>query len=336
VAANVFFAAPLLGAVVWAISVGSGDTAVGRDSQNKNTFPQGRVRPNISLTIGTGGQVDEPGRFVGARRIAVDRSGRAYVADRSGRVQVFDSSGVLLRVLHPEGTSDEDIDTRLIHGLAVNQQGELFVSLAFNVMVYSTASGGLLREIRRPSGACFRELSLSPQSELFAFSACSGRDPYQLYKLSDTVELVASGPLHATRMEGVDTNNKLAIMPGGDIYVPHPQEFLLQIFTTAGVPSRQIDGPFALAVDSLRQPRAALQGHSPGALAADESHIFAVSSGEVLVFNLSGLVESVVEPVWVGWPDDIALGPDGALWVVSEASGVYRLTLAAQPSSMGR
>jgi sugar lactone lactonase YvrE/DNA-directed RNA polymerase subunit RPC12/RpoP len=147
------------------------------------------------------------GRFEDARSVAVDGTGRIYVAEYTGgRVQVFDSAGTFL--------TQWMADTRMpLRDLEADRGGTVYVVQSGAIRRYEGATGRALGEVRRPGGASFDDLALALDGTLWAVSG-----------MHQVIHLAADGRVLRTidTREAVDEDAapmRVAVAGTGDVYV---------------------------------------------------------------------------------------------------------------------
>lgn len=146
------------------------------------------------------------GRFEDARSVAVDGTGRIYVAEYSGgRVQVFDSAGTFL--------TQWVADPRMpLLDLAADRGGTVYVVQRGTIHRYEGATGRALEPLPAPRQLRFEDVALALDGSLWAVAD------------NDVVHLSRDGEVLQTIdvKEAVDEDAdpaRIAVSGAGDVYV---------------------------------------------------------------------------------------------------------------------
>lgn len=146
------------------------------------------------------------GRFEDARGVAVDGSGRIYVAEYSGgRVQVFDSAGTFV--------TQWMADRRMpLVSLAADRGGTVYIVQSGRINRYEGATGRALGPLPAPRNASFDDVTVALDGSLWAVTG------------SEVVHLTREGEVQRTIdiKEVVDedaTAASVAVSGSGDVYV---------------------------------------------------------------------------------------------------------------------
>jgi hypothetical protein len=204
-----------------------------------------------------------PGQLNDARYLAVDGSGRLYLADYSDdRVQVFDSSGKYLNQF-----SVGDGQTT-IHGMTADRQGHVFISLGHtpDILEYNGETGQLLGKFSNPDGGEFGMLATTASGNLaaawyesrwgFINSLEGHRDDLLLFddegKITLTIPSFISaqtGDFALDNYIAVDGLGKVFALSEGVVYVFSPQGKYTDKFDGTGGKTMQYSNPGSITVD---------------------------------------------------------------------------------------
>ena len=147
------------------------------------------------------------GRFQDARSVAVDGTGRIYVAEYTGgRVQVFDSAGTFLT----QWMADERMP---LLDMEADRGGTVYVVQSGRIRRREGATGRALQDVPRPRGASFDDVALALDGSLWTVSG-----------LSQLMHLGADGTVRRTidLRQAVDEDaspERVAVAGNGHLYV---------------------------------------------------------------------------------------------------------------------
>jgi uncharacterized Zn finger protein (UPF0148 family) len=288
-------------------------SAVVEAGPDPNTLPA-----TVTLTLSGG----DAGSFEDPRYVAVDPKGFTYVAEKSGRVQRFDADGKGLSSFRAETTNgphgSNSTDITIPQGMAADRKGRVWVSIGYDLTAYDGASGKQVARVphRFPS-TCFRNITITPGG-MVVRSACTDKDVYALVRMDADGHTLATFPLSPAWQQ--DADNKVAVDAAGNIYEPH-----------------SIDGQVVVddahfKVVTRFGSRGDTFGHfsnyaGPGAIALSAKGDLVIANGDdVDVYGVDGQARGRVQRLWQGGVRDVAVGPDGQVWVVAGA-GVVRVQL---------
>ncbi|MBB4635272.1 hypothetical protein [Longimicrobium terrae] len=205
------------------------------------------------------------GRFEDAREVAVDGSGRVYVAEYGGgRVQVFDSAGTFLT----QWTADPEMP---MMSMAANREGTVFVVQSSRIRRYEGATGKPLGDFAASSGASFNDVTVALDGTLWALAGFS-----DLLHLSRTGAVLASMDL-----KEVDRDTKperVAVAGDGRLYVANFGSGDIYRLTAEG---RFVDRFGGDGGDGVGM-------HSPEDIVVDGHGRVYVSDSGIQVFDASG------------------------------------------------
>jgi DNA-directed RNA polymerase subunit RPC12/RpoP len=171
----------------------SGETAVSRDL--------------VTLSIG-GEEGIGPGFFNDTRRLDIDGTGNIYTGDYSGgRIQIFDSNGQFLRQLNVGA----DL---YMGGMAVDQQGIIYVAKGSGLEKYSGETGELLGFVTRTEGERFDSVASAVDGSIIAYND----DRLMRFDAQGNVSLDFVDPF-VSISDFQTTHNDIAVDGAGNIYI---------------------------------------------------------------------------------------------------------------------
>jgi len=256
---------PVAGLVILLLGLG-GLLSWTTSSRNNNTssFPTlpSLIRPPTppakekadtfaTKTLSFGSEGIGPGMFKDARSIAVDGSGKIYVAEYiGGRVQVFDPEGKFIT----QWTVDPKMPLR---GLTADRKGTVYVVQKGDITRYEGETGKLLGEVGYPGGGGFDDVNISPDGGLVA-AWYSNRDDVVRFNSSGEVTRTIKAAISSASGDS-ELNTRVAIDGLGNIYALGtfnsavfkfgPDGKFLTRFGEAGNEPGQFRAAFAIAVD---------------------------------------------------------------------------------------
>jgi len=192
-----------------------------------------------------------PGMFKDARSIAVDGSGKIYVAEYlGGRIQAFDPEGKFLT----QWTVDPKMPLR---GMAADRKGTVYVVQRGRITRYEGETGKELGELSYAGGNGFDDLTTSPDGGLVG-AWYSNRDDIVRFNSSGEVTRTIRAAISSTSGDS-ELNTRIAIDGLGNIYALGtfnnavfkfgPDGKFLTRFGDAGNEAGQFRAAFAIAVD---------------------------------------------------------------------------------------
>lgn len=192
-----------------------------------------------------------PGMFKDARSIAVDGSGKIYVAEYlGGRIQVFDPAGKFLT----QWTVDPKMPLR---GMAADRKGTVYVVQRGRITRYEGETGKELGDLAYAGGNGFDDLTSTPDGG-FVAAWYSNRDDIVRFNSSGEVTRTIRAAISSTSGDS-ELNTRVAIDGLGNIYALGtfnnavfkfaPDGKFLTRFGDAGNESGQFRAAFAIAVD---------------------------------------------------------------------------------------
>lgn len=254
--------AGIVGAVMLLSVIGIG--FILRAAQGPSSSAASSAGTNVPATgTGPAGQPDKPaewartvarfgragtgaGRFEDAREVAVDGTGRVYVAEYSGgRVQVFDSAGTFLT----QWTADPEMP---MMSMAANRDGTVFVVQSSRIRRYEGATGKPLGDFAASSGASFTDVTVALDGTMWALAGNT-----DLLHLSRTGAVLSSTDLKEvddkTRPERVavagDGSLYVANYGSGDVYRLTPEGRFVDRFGGDGGDGVGMHAPEDIVVD---------------------------------------------------------------------------------------
>jgi len=212
----------------------------------KDKFSEG---PKPLLSFGSEGI--GPGMFKDARSIAVDGSGKIYVAEYlGGRIQAFDPAGKFLT----QWTVDPKMPLR---GMAADRKGTVYVVQKGRITRYEGETGKLLGELAYPGGNGFDDLTSAADGG-FVAAWYSNRDDIVRFNSTGEVTRTIRAAISSTSGDS-ELNTRVAIDGLGNIYALGtfnnavfkfaPDGRFLTRFGDAGNEAGQFRAAFAIAVD---------------------------------------------------------------------------------------
>lgn len=203
---------------------------------NKTYFPT--PQPQISPTptpnpnlLEFGGKGTGNGLFQEAGAIAVDRKGRIYVGDETLRVQQFDEKGEFIKLWQIPSKTVNYRRARAINKIAVNDDGEIYVSVGGVILIYHEDSSEPVRTIhvapdfiqdfalRSDGGLLF--ISNNDQIETLNFANNTGKITRRINGFhTDTADAALSPRetgLAAIRLAVDGANNIFSVYAFGDL-----------------------------------------------------------------------------------------------------------------------
>ena len=273
---------------------------------------------DVTLTLSAVGEGE--GAFAEARRVAVDSKGAVFVADKTGRVQKFDANGAFISMFRAETSNKphgaKSTDIAFIQGLAVDRKDRAWVSIGYDLVVYDASSGAKVQKISHQyPTTCFRDLTFDQTGALFARTACTDSDHYGIVKFDSGGRVLASwseSPAWQT-----DSTDKLAIDATGNIFAPHQYENRVVVLDAQGKETNHFGG--------RGKTLGFFDVSGPTSLAADaKGRLYAVNEDFIDVYDREGHAQRRISSRWNGRARDIAIGPDGQLWVLTN-NGVTRI-----------
>jgi len=192
-----------------------------------------------------------PGMFKDARSIAVDGSGKIYVAEYlGGRVQVFDPAGKFLT----QWTVDPKMPLR---GMAADRKGTVYVVQRGRITKYEGETGKPLGELAYAGGGGFDDLTTAADGG-FVGAWYGNRDDIVRFNSAGEVTRTIRAAISSTSGDS-ELNTRVAIDGLGNIYALGtfnnavfkfgPDGKFLTRFGDAGNESGQFRAAFAIAVD---------------------------------------------------------------------------------------
>lgn len=287
----------------------------------------------LPVVASFGGPGTGPGRFDRARHLATSPSGDVYVADRTNRVQRFDAQGSWLDSFvaqtknRPRGPLSNDIE--YVIGLAVDHAGNVYVSLGYDVQVFTAAPEFKLDRVVRgvPGKLCYRDLAFDQSEQLYVRSHCSDEHVNAIVKLAKTGAVLKRIEEPAT-FERASTG-RVAVDGTGNLYAPRGYEYEILVLTPQGDVKTRIGR----------------QGNAPGefpstylgALAFDRGGtLHALHDGLVDRFDPTGRHLGALSLGEGCHPRDFSFAPDGDLWLLcSNAERVEKRAVATAGASAG-
>lgn len=274
------------------------------------------------VTLEFGGEGSGPGLFDDPRFIAVDKDGGIYVADfDDGRVQKFDAGGAFVWQIT---TPPDAADYNTIEGLAVDFQGNVYVSRRGDILVLSAEDGALVNTFPGQfAETWYTLLAADANNTLYALHESAGRD--------DLLVLNAEGQALARWQKFVSSQNRddpaisldVAVDGAGQVYVSSSFGDQVYVFDKAG---KFVDR-FGQEGD---EPGAM---NSPGAIAVDgRNRIYVVNFGGVDVYDARGnYVNSLPRVNDKGAIRDLAVDIQGNIYAVTTDG----IVLKFKPSPRG-
>ncbi|HEX8394639.1 MAG TPA: NHL repeat-containing protein [Longimicrobium sp.] len=188
------------------------------------------------------------GRFDDARWVALDGSGRIYVAEYSGgRVQVFDSAGTF----QTQWTADPDMP---MQDMAADRGGTVYVVQRGAIRRYEGATGTRLDDVAAPRSASFKDVAVALDGTLWALEGWS-----RLMHLSRTGAVLASHELKTVVGDDDVWAERVAVAGDGRLYVLDqrtgevyrltPEGRFVDRFGGRGEGAGSLQSPMDLAVD---------------------------------------------------------------------------------------
>jgi DNA-binding beta-propeller fold protein YncE len=262
-----------------------------------------------------------PGQMLDARHVAVDGAGNVWVADReSPRVQKLDAHGrFLLQV------NRDEKDLPVVVGLAADAKGNVFLSsdeARGPIVVLSGDDGHVIRKIVQPlPDERWYDLAVDQTGVLYALTEDTGSQ-YSVLKMDVTGKVLAR--TEKTKKDDLATGRP-AIDGEGHIYVLHRYERKIYVHDAKGAIVNRFgamghgDGDFDLGVQGL--------------VWDFHGHVLVANDG-VQVFDADGryLARSAASEAKA--PFDLALAPDGTLYVLNGDDTIQRYAL--DPNALGK
>lgn len=278
-------------------------TAIGK-------VPDGSPRstsPDVLLRFGSQGTGH--GFFSDPRHIAVDGSGRIFVADyTTGRIQAFDGEGGFIDQWNVESGSGDVY----ISGMDASAEGILYVVEGGRLLAYD---GGTGEPAVSPSSLTgFEDVFVAEDGEILA-TMWSADDHVYRFDPDGGVELHLTGPVRG--VTGSPELSPLVAADGlGNILV-------LGVFSSS-VFQFDSDGNYRNMFGS--------RGTEPGQLSAPSDivvdgrgRVYVSDMGGIVVFDSSGRFLGLLDPGSQGYVHGMDIGPDGNLFVVTGAFEVVSI-----------
>lgn len=253
-----------------------------------------------------GSQGTGSGSFTDPRHVAVDGSGRIYVAEHgSGRVQVFAPDGTYLRQWFI-GSGTEDV---YASGMDVSADGLLYVCAGGRSMVFEGETG---EELGSPLPVFGQEDVYLPGDGSILLSVWSGGDEVYRLGADGSVSLHLVAPV-----QGVSGDSELSPMIAGDgmggIYI-------LGVFNSAVFVYGR-DGSYISRFGSAGQEPG--QFTAPSDIAVDQAgRIYVPDFRGILVFDGTGRHLGTIDVPSEGFVYGVDVTPDGNLCLVTGAPEV--------------
>lgn len=239
------------GAVSWKASRSSTPMPALPGIRSNTPATKEKVNTFATRTLSFGSEGIGSGMFKDARSIALDGSGRIYVAEYiGGRVQVFDPEGKFIT----QWTVDPKMPLR---GLAADRKGTVYVVQKGDITRHEGETGRIMGEIQYPGGGGFDDLSMSPDGG-FVAAWYSNRDDVVRFNSAGEVTRTIKAAISSASGDS-ELNTRVAIDGVGNIYALGtfnnavfkfaPDGKFLTRFGEAGNEPGQFRAAFAIAVD---------------------------------------------------------------------------------------
>ena len=210
-----------------------------------------KVNTFATKTLSFGSEGIGPGMFKDIRSIALDGSGRIYVAEYiGGRVQVFDPQGKFIT----QWTVDPKMPLR---GLAADRKGTVYVVQKGDITRHEGETGKVIGEVSYPGGGGFDDISMSPDGG-FVAGWYRNRDDVVRFNSAGEVTRTIQAAISSASGDS-ELNTRVAIDGLGNIYALGtfnnavfkfgPDGKFLTRFGEAGNEPGQFRAAFAIAVD---------------------------------------------------------------------------------------
>ncbi len=256
-----------------------------------------------------------PGQFDDARQITVGLDGSIYVADyNSGRVQKFDQQGKFLYQILVEPGRNE---TWIIHDLAVDTAGQLYVVRVGDILVYNGLDGKLMNTIDgKDLKAFFQAAAVDATNKLYALHATASEDDLVLFDQAGTLlqrnqDIITQvNPKDAAmdlRIAVDGTGNSYILSTfGNQVYIYDRFANFIDRFGSVGKSPGQFDNPNGIAVDGNKM-------------------IYVLNSQEVQQFDENGtyLRSLKIQPGNGAWRD-LVLDTQANLYIVTGLGKVLK------------
>ena len=216
---------PVLGVVIGIIALGGFLAPLLRGGANNSDKKPIVVVPNFPSTgpeakdkvkegpkplLSFGSEGIGPGMFKDARSIAVDGSGKIYVAEYlGGRIQAFDAAGKFLT----QWTVDPKMPLR---GMAADRKGTVYVVQRGRITRYEGETGKLLGELEYAGGNGFDDLTAAADGG-FVGAWYSNRDDIVRFNSAGEVTKTIRAAISSTSGDS-ELNTRVAIDGLGNIY----------------------------------------------------------------------------------------------------------------------
>ena len=254
---------PLVGVIIGVAALGGflaplikssiGDSKTTPPSRTGPVGPGNKAKPNGFATelLSFGSEGIGPGMFKDARSIAVDSSGKIYVAEYiGGRVQVFDPQGKFI--------TQWMVDPRMpLRGLAADRKGTVYVVQRGRITLHEGDTGKVFRELDYAGGTGFDDLSMAADGG-FVAAWYSNRDDVVRFNSAGEVTQTVRAAISSTSGDS-ELNTRVAVDGLGNIYALgtfnnavfkfNPQGKFLTRFGDGGDQAGQFRAPNAIAVD---------------------------------------------------------------------------------------
>jgi outer membrane protein assembly factor BamB len=235
------------------------------------------------------------------RRIAVDRQGYVYVADEAGHVRRFSPTGAYVAQFERADAAPFDPTTAPIEGITVDDARRVYVAVGGNLLVFDGPSGVRLTEIdSKPPSTCYRGVVALENGKLLAQTSCSDQG-FSLHVMAPTGDALSRRGVESTSWSQ-DPKIRFAVDGHGNAYVHQRLRGTISVMDEQGKEIREI--PF--------------DGGYPSAMVVVSETLVVGAAGEVYLLSVGGTPRGKLPLGAVGAIHDVAAGPDGQVWVVSD------------------
>ncbi len=263
--------------------------------------------PDVLLRFGSQGTGH--GFFTDPRHIAVDGSGRIFVADyTTGRIQVFDGEGGFIdQWIVENGNSDV-----YISGMDASADGTLYVVEGGRLLAFDGDTGE--PAVSPSSLTGFVDVFVTEDGEILA-TMWSSDDHFYRFDPDGEVELHLTGPV-----QGVTGSPELSPLVAADGL---GNILVLGVFSSS-VFQFDSDGNYMNMFGS--------RGTEPGQFSATSDitvdgrgRIYVSDTGGIVVFDSSGRYLGLLDPQSQGYVHGMDMGPDENLFLVTGAFEVVSI-----------